>query len=341
MKAKLDMNRVDASLEFSAQQKRLQKLVRGFQKGYYEDLNLASDIKEDLRDIRSTFQSAKESEKFQEERLNRCIEIINLALNEHTLDEEKSEFLTKCFSEISEEVRSERPPTISKDEFQFSGRKSESLAEKLTENLQKSQKKSKEEIIEDFLVNQKNGHYVTQMFQILWSRWGEGFSLSNVQRLVESLEDKGIAETEGGWGSGQKEKLCYAAVTSDELKKLRDGHEQLFKGEARTDISEAFEVMRGPTGIRVHEFSAKGAGDLFLIAREGLPLNQQMTSIGLYKQGSLQRVMSERFGYKVREGYSDLVDRDAQIAWLVRRDEQRLYVDQTSRRARNLAGVSS
>lgn len=339
MKATFDIDRADASLEFSAKQKRLHKLVRGFQKGYYKDLSLASDIKEDLRDIRTILQSAKESEEFGEEELNRSIEIINIALNEHKLDKRQSEELKNCFNEVADEIKSQN--SLKNRSTAFDIGNEGSLAEELTESLRASQNKGKEEIVEDFLVNQKNGHYVTQMFQILWSRWGEGFSLSNVQRMVSELEKKGIAETEGGWGSGQKEKLCYAAVTNEELKKLRDGHEQLFKGEASEDISEAFEVMRGPTGIRVHEFSAQGAGDLFLIAREGLPLNQQMTSIGLYKQGSLQRVMSERFGYKMRGGHSDLVNRDAQIAWLVRRDEQQLYVDQTRRRARNLAGVSS
>lgn len=340
MKATFDINRADTSLEFSTKQKRLHKLVRGFQKGYYEDLSLASDIKEDLRDIRSILQSAKDSEKFGEEKLNRSIEVINIALNEHKLNADQSKDLIDCFDKVSDEIRSQNTLNGGNNDRFCKGSEG-SLAKELTESLQASQDKGKEEIVEDFLVDQKNGHYVTQMFQILWSRWGEGFSLSNVQRIVSELEKKGIAETEGGWGSGQKEKLCYAAVTNEELKKLRDGHEQLFKGEANSDISDAFEVMRGPTGIRVHEFSAQGAGDLFLIAREGLPLNQQMTSIGLYKQGSLQRVMSERFGYKMRGGNSDLINRDAQIAWLVRREEQQLYVDQTRRRARTLAGVSS
>jgi hypothetical protein len=340
MKAKVDVEQVDTSLELSTTQKRLQKLVQGFQKGYYENLSLASDIKEDLREVRSTFQSAKESETLEEEKMSECIEIVNFALNEHKLDENQADTLVSRFAEIKEEVETKTSLSMGEKDFQFRRSQEESLADKMAANLRKNQKKSKEEIVEDFLVNQDNGHYVTQMFQILWSRWGKGFSLSNVQRLVENLEKKGIAETEGGWGSGQKEKLCYPAVTSEELKKLRDGHEQLFKGEATDDISNAFEVMRGPTDIRVHEFSAEGAGDLFLIARKGLPMNEYMTSIGLYKQGSLQRVMSERFGYKMREGNSSLGNRDAQIAWLVRRDQERIYVDETKRRARSLAGAS-
>ena len=333
---KIPSKRINDSIEYNNNLKRLSNILLGFSEGYFKDLRLSNAIKEDLRSFKSDLRDAERAEIISNMEKNEGVKLLEKAENEKNLAESEVRKLEDIYGKITTYL-DESTTGYNQRVSNYESNKQDEISDIFLEEVNDLQERSTKQKLEDFIVEADKGHYMSELAQILHSRWGKGFSPSNVQQLVERMEGKTI-ETEGGWGTGRKRRICYPKITEEEIRQIRKGKEQRFRGQITENISNHFILESGVPSLQVHRFRSDSSGELYVLAKENLPMEKDITSIGLFKKGNLQKVMQQK-GYKLNPQYdnSDAINQDSQVAYIISKGGQEIYRDKNSKRARELS----
>lgn len=324
---------------------RLERIAKGLSDGRFESYKLSEEIKSDLRRASQDIEKAEELGLISQENSEEAIAIIEGALDDRAISSSEEERLIGVHEAVLEEQEDIVEGSIdsfrSVEEMFGEDFRGGAIAEEISDKIRERQSKSNEDKLIDLIVDQERGKYIVQLFQMLWSQWGEEFHQTAVHQLVEKLEAEGLLETEGGMGTGLGKRRVYPSLRREEIRELRDGTENRIVGEIENEVTDYFQVVGGRFDLSIQEFYyGNGSRErLYLVSKERLPRERQLASIGLFFYGDLYNTMLDRFNYKLKDEYTELVDEDSQLAYVVRNQstDETIYVDDEVSRARQLA----
>ncbi|MFB6199403.1 MAG: hypothetical protein ABEJ83_00870 [Candidatus Nanohaloarchaea archaeon] len=313
-------------------------ILKGLKKGHFEDLKLSSYIREDLENSKNIVKKASRSEIVSDDNEVQYYAIIDESITNRRIDDEEYNFATKILKKVDSYL-AEKTSQIKKGISNFKSRtdsKLRDLVSNAVDNKVEERGKSLEDQLLDFLINQNTGHYLSQLFQILYSKNEEDFSRSKLHYLIENLEDRELARSLGGKNTGSKKRLCYPLLSREETEKFRQDKEQLFTGEVSEDLKNHFKLKSGMSGVSVNRFETEEVGEIFLIAKKPLPTGIKLNSVGIFTDRSLEDIMYHDFGY-VKSDENDTFSENSQIAYLITSEQKKVYEDEQRGRAQKIS----
>jgi len=313
-------------------------ILEGLKKDHFENLKLSSYIRDDLENSKNIVKKASRSEVITDDDEVQYYAIIDESITNRRIEDEEYNFATKILKKIDSYL-AEKTDQIRKGISRFKSRTSselKSLINSAVDNQVEQRSKSLEDQLLDFLINQDTGHYLSQLFQVLYSKNEEDFSRSKLHYLIENLEDRDLARSLGGKNTGSKKRLCYPLLSREETEKFRKDKEQLFTGEVTEDLKNHFKLKSGMSGVSVNRFETKEVGEIFLIAKQPLPTEIKLNSVGIFTDRSLEDIMYHDFGY-VKAYESDTFAENSQIAYLITSEQKKVFEDEDRGRAKKIS----
>lgn len=334
MKAKLSVPAVSSGLKRKRRAKKLARITQAMRSGHFSQFELPPQTVEELDEVKKELHKAKKHGIIEQETFERCHNIIEQSKVERNITEEDQELLLKTYGRLTSQ--SEQALQDLKQSVKASSDKSrKDLTKSIVDEIRKKQNREPREIIEDFILKEEEGKYLSQLAQILYYRWGEEFKYHEVHQMIETLEDKKRVETIGGQTKGKKRRV-YPSVESEQWRELRDGKEVKLNGEVEEDITDHFQNIRGRTDIHIQEFHYGQSNRIYVATKEKLPSKKNLTSIGRFYKDSLYTTMMDNFGYKLKPDYEGMGYEDSQIALFVRGNNFR-WLDESNPRAKEIA----
>ncbi len=185
------------------------------------------------------------------------------------------------------------------------------------ESFQRELFEDRENVVEKYILKSIKGRYITEIANELSERFGEGFTVSNVKRIIDILEKKDIITTWGGWGSGKRNRICYPNFR-DIDRSLIDGTEQRLKGVVERSITNMFEPRRAKSfEWQLYEFDSGYVDPVYVVAGAVFKDKTEIDSIGLFSRSNLKKQMAAQIGYILKPEYDSYSDKDSLIAYIV------------------------
>ena len=302
--------------------------------------------------------------------LNRAIDLLNCAHHESLISEEdkrKGEYLIKT-SLSTKQITSEDSEFIIEvlyrynefldkrlnrldgdiDELFDSGwERLEEIKERADfiigsiESFQQELFAKRENLVKEYIFKSKTGKYITEIANELSEKLGGGFTVSNVKRIIDILEENGVITTWGGWGTGKRNRVCYPNFRVID-RSLIDGTEQRLKGVIEDRITYMFETSGASSfGWEIYEFDSGYEEPVYVVAGEFFNERLEIDSIGLFSHANLQNQMKTHLGYRLKPEYEPYSNKDSLIAYIVNDPEgNTLWFNEKNRRALELIGQS-
>ncbi len=315
--------------------RRLERIIDAVNRGYFSNLKLSEEMKEEIDAAIEDLEKARENGVVSED-VNDVIEYLNAVKSRKQVSESAVEKIKQTYSEVVEEREGAVKEFFSA--FEGSGLPSTTNAESFTSRLNKNSDKSPREVLEELVVKEDQGLYIKELFTRLWMRRGSGFSYHNIVNHIHNLADENIVDTEKTLGKLR----VYPLLNNEDIKRMREGKEQIFRGEIDANITDYFRTSRSPT-INVHRFNNHRedsvSDTIYVVAREGLTVSGEVTSIGMYFPNNLSVALRDRYDYRLKPKHEELVDEDAQIAYLVKKGSNQVYVNRSRDRTESLGKV--
>ncbi len=301
--------------------------------------------------------------------LNRAIDVLNCANTENLISEEerkKGENIIKT-SIITKEINSEdseyiigllynynefldrRLSTVDEDINDLFNSEWERLdeikrrANSINESIESFQNNlfaNKENLVEKYIFKSKIGKYITEIANELSERFGEGFTVPNVKRIIDRLEEKKRITTWGGWGTGKRNRICYPNFRNID-RSLIDGKEQKLEGIVEERITKMFEPLRATSfGWNIYEFDSGYEEPVYVVAGASFRVGTKLDTIGLFSHANLKDQMDARFGYVLKQEHNSYSNKDSLIAYVVKYpdDNKVLWFNEKEPRALDLIG---
>jgi len=198
---------------------------------------------------------------------------------------------------------------------------------------------NKENLVKNYIRTSKKGKYITEIANELSERLGEGFTVSNVKRIIDILEKKEIITTWGGWGTGKRNRICYPNFRIID-RSLIDGTEQRLKGVVEKKITNMFEPRKAKSfGWQLYEFDSGYQEPVYVVAGAVFKEGTELDSIGLFSYANLRSQMANHLGYILKNEYDSYSNRDSMIAYIVNDKEGNvLWHNEKEKRALELLG---
>lgn len=313
-------------------------ILEGLRKGHFENLKLSSYIREDLESSKNIVKKASRSNIITDNNEVQYYAIIDESITNRQIEDEKYNFATKILKKVDSYL-AEKTNQVKKGISDFKSRtdsKLRSLIDDAVDSKIEQRGKSLEDQLLDFLINQDTGHYLSQLFQVLYSKNEKDFSRSKLHYLIEDLEDRDLARSLGGKNTGSKKRLCYPLLSREETEKFRQGKEQLFTGEVSENLKNHFKLKSGRSGVSVNRFETEEVGEIFLIAKKPLPTKIELNSVGIFTDRSLEDIMYHDFGY-VKANENDSFSENSQIAYLITSEQKKVFEDEQEGRAQKIS----
>lgn len=313
-------------------------ILNGLKKSHFEDLKLSSYVREDLETSKSIVKKASRSDVISDDDEVHYYAVIDESITNRSIEDEAYRFATNILKKVDSYL-AEKTEQVRKGISNLRSRtdsKLRSLISSTVESKVEQRGKSLEDQLLDFLVNQDTGHYLSQLFQVLYSKNEKEFSRSKLHYLMENLEDRDLARSLGGKGTGSKKRLCYPQLSREETEKFRRDKEQLFTGEVSEDLKNHFKLKSGMSGVSVNKFETEEVGEIFLIAKQPLPTEIKLNSVGIFTDRSLEDIMYHDFGY-VKADENDTFAENSQIAYLITSEQKKVFEDEDRGRAQKIS----
>lgn len=303
--------------------------------------------------------------------LNRAIDVLNCAHTENLISEEerkKGENIIKT-SIITKEINPEdseyiigvlynynefldrRLSTVDEDinDLFNSGwerldelkRRADSINESI-ESFQSNLFAKKENLVKNYILNSQMGKYITEIANELSERFGGGFTISNVKRIIDKLEKNEVITTWGGWRTGKRNRICYPNFRNID-RSLIDGKEQKLEGIVEKRITKMFEPLGAKSfGWDIYEFDSGYEEPVYVVAGAFFKDGTELDTIGLFSHANLKEQMNARLGYVLKPDYNSYSNKDSLIAYIVKcpSDNKVLWFNEKERRALDLIGRS-
>ena len=318
-----------------------------------EDIKLWGDLAfKDLPSIENTLHNLETGRysvfTFQtKDILNKAIDVLNCAYTENLISEEDRETGTNIIktSIITKEITSEHTEYILGILYNYnefldrrlsivdedindllnSGWKRidelEIRADFISESIESFQSNlfaNKENLVKNHIFNSKTGKYITEIANELSERFGEGFTVSNVKKIIDRLEENKTITTWGGWGTGKRNRICYPNFRVID-RSLFDGTEQKLEGIVEKRITKMFEPQSATSfGWEMYEFDSEYEEPVYVVAGASFKDGTELDTIGLFSHANLKEQMNTRFGYVLKPEYNSYSDKDSLIAYIVK-----------------------
>ena len=300
--------------------------------------------------------------------LNKAIDLLNCAHHESLISEEdrrKGEYLIKI-SLSTKQITSENSEFIIEilynyndfldkrlngldgaiDELFDSGwERLEEIKEQAgfiigsIESFQEKLFAKRENLVKEYIFKSKTGKYITEIANELGERFGAGFTISNVKKIIDRLEQNESITTWGGWGTGKRNRICYPNFRVID-RSLIDGTEQKLKGVVGDTITGMFEPRSASSfGWEIYEFNSGYEEPVYVVAGELFRAGLEIDSIGLFSHANLKNQMKVHLGYILKHGYEQYSDKDSLIAYIVNDPEGKtLWYNERESRTLELLG---
>lgn len=199
---------------------------------------------------------------------------------------------------------------------------------------------NRENLVKNYIFKSKIGKYITEIANELSERFGEGFTVSNVKKIIDRLEEKKKITTWGGWGTGKRNRICYPNFrVIDRL--LVDGTEQRLEGIVEKRITKMFEPRKATSfGWDIYEFDSGYEEPVYVVAGAFFRNGTELDTIGLFSRANLKDQMNTRLGYVLKPEYYSYSNKDSLIAYIVKYpdDNKVLWLNEKEPRALELIG---
>lgn len=330
---------------------RYRKTLNHFEKGGFKTFNLPNETVHDIEKLNNLIDSVDKMADILEiinpQELKQIKEAANnLAIKPYTLSKSDSKKLN-YFLDLLEEHYLQDLEKLHLIEKELSNlptnltKQAEVESQEIIREIKEYQDRSNKEILKDFIHTQDKGRYVSEIHHILTSRWGEGFSRSSILKHVRELEEEGYLTTFGGKEEqGIRERWVYPNMR-EMGGTVSNKKERLLEGIITDDITNYFKAINPSTFIlNVFEFDLLDVDKkIYLIAKENLPKEEEIKSIGIFYSHHLGEVIEEKFGYKIKQEYHKFNKEPSLLAFLVRKDSENLWVDKDSKRAKEIIHI--
>lgn len=199
-----------------------------------------------------------------------------------------------------------------------------------------------ENLVEKYIYKSKTGKYITEIANELSESFGEGFTVPNVKRIIDRLEEKKRITSWGGWGTGKRNRICYPNFRNID-RSLIDGKEQKLEGIVEEKITKMFEPLRATYfGWNIYKFDSEYEEPVYVVAGAVFRVGTKLDTIGLFSHAKLKDQMDARFGYVLKQEYNSYSNKDALIAYVVKYpdDKKVLWFNDKEPRALELIGCN-
>lgn len=207
------------------------------------------------------------------------------------------------------------------------------------ESFQSNLFSNKENLVKNYILNSQMGKYITEIANELSERFGEGFTISNVKRIIDRLEENEFITTWGGWRTGKRNRICYPNFRNID-RSLIDGKEQKLEGIVEKRITKMFEPLGASFGWDIYEFDSGYEEPVYVVAGAFFKDGTELDTIGLFSHANLKEQMNARLGYVLKPDYNSYSNKDSLIAYIVKYsgDNKVLWFNEKERRALDLIG---
>ena len=194
--------------------------------------------------------------------------------------------------------------------------RSDSISQSITA-FQNEKFANRQKLVKDYIFSSGAGKYITEIANEMSERLGEGFTVPNVKRIIDILENQEIITTWGGWGTGKRNKICYPNFRLID-RSLIDGKEQKLNGIIETRITHMFEPRQAKNfNWNIYEFNSNYEEPVYVVAGAFFKDGTELDSIGLFSHANLEIQMKKHLGYFLKDDYKSYSNKDSLVAYII------------------------
>lgn len=219
--------------------------------------------------------------------------------------------------------------------------RSDSISQSITA-FQNEKFANRQKLVKDYIFSSGAGKYITEIANEMSERLGEGFTVPNVKRIIDILENQEIITTWGGWGTGKRNKICYPNFRLID-RSLIDGKEQKLNGIIETRITHMFEPRQAKNfNWNIYEFNSNYEEPVYVVAGAFFKDGTELDSIGLFSHANLEIQMKKHLGYFLKDDYKSYSNKDSLVAYIINDiDGNLVWHNEKEQRALDLIGHHS
>jgi len=335
------------TIERKSKLPRFNRILSHFHKGKYRKYRIPKEIKDDLNEFKEVILELSKNNEIKQKNEKNAIKYIDETIENKEINNEKFRYLQRILDQ-SHKYYSSKEKEIAKVSEELEDLVPSDWLNEIREakneidnDIKEFKNKDRKGILNDFIQRQSRGRYFSEILFILNSRWDKSFNKNNLKEYIDELEKEGKIASLGGKDTDMYRHYVYQRMKEVYDRKRLDENEVEVEGEVLKEITDYFEKIRAKNfATRIFKFKDINEIDLYIIAKDKLPIGRNLRSLGIYFFDRLGEMVFDKFGYRLREEYRDLESEESMITYLVRRNGDRIYFDedfvQNSKRLSNL-----